>query len=322
MAGDIHPDSGDSSAQQAQRGERALIRDIRSILGPAYPRGVGVPFGDDMAPIGESERLWTCDMLMDGVDFDSSRHSWEQIGRKAMAVNLSDCAAMGVRPVGALIAVALENRLSMDEARSLAAGAAACAAEFACPITGGDTNSWNHPTVISITVAGEAPAGRRPVLRGGAKVGDRLYVSGPLGGSILGRHLSFTPRVELGLRISRELPVHAMIDISDGLAVDLWHICEESGCGAALQECELERVIHTDARRLAVQSGKTPLERALHDGEDFELVVALPRGFEPDADWKALLSPIGEITAERELRLQSGSQSRSIAPRGWEHFRG
>jgi thiamine-monophosphate kinase len=314
------------------KSESELIRRLREEFAGLWPghrrpgaASAGLPRDliDDMAAIsGDEPLLWTVDMLMDGVDFDSARHTWPEIGRKAMAVNLSDCAAMAARPISALCAVSLNNRLSMDAALALVRGAAELGVRFDCPIVGGDTNSWDAPTVISITVAGRPEVGRQPVCRDGALPGDGVFVTGPVGGSILGRHMSFEPLVELALAINRTLAPHAMIDISDGLALDLWRILEASGCGATLQAAEVEAVVHPDAFRLAAEDGRSAREHALHDGEDFELIVVLP----PDArsvDYAPLgLRPLGSIEAAEGLYLVEADGRRiPIERRGWEHFR-
>lgn len=310
-----------STGPQPAKGERALIARIGARLRRTADTRAEVPFGDDMAAIGRGNLLWTTDMLMDGVDFDSHLHSWEEIGRKAMAVNLSDCAAMGVRPVSALCAVALANRLSMDDAEQMLEGAMTMGQRHGCPLIGGDTNSWDHPTVVSITVAGLADPGTHPILRSGAQPGDQIFVTGKLGGSILGRHLRFEPRVELGLRLNREFPVRAMIDISDGLLVDLGHIIDESGCGAEIREDLLQRVIHEDALKLAAKSGHRALEHALSDGEDFELIVVLPRDVAIGGDWAAMLLPVGGMTGGSliQMKRENGGVI-ALERRGWEHF--
>jgi thiamine-monophosphate kinase len=303
------------------KGERELIRRLAAQL----PTDLGpVGFGNDMATLepGSGGLLWTADMLTDGVDFESGRHSWADIGYKAMAVNLSDCAAAATVPIAALCAVALNDRLSMDDALELFRGARDCGAEFDCPITGGDTNSWAHPTVICITVAARPDADRPPVTRGGAQPGDGIWVTGQVGGSRLGRHLRPRPQIRTALTINRRLKPHAMIDISDGLAIDLWHICESSGCGATLDETALDAVIHPDARRLAKQTGKAPRQHALYDGEDFELILALARSTPVDLCQQLGLLPLGEVTAERELTLRRPDGQRvPLEIGGWEHFR-
>ncbi|MBN2446430.1 MAG: thiamine-monophosphate kinase [Phycisphaerae bacterium] len=311
-----------STPGQPERGERALIRRLAETL--ANLASAGVPFGDDMAQMspGDNGLLGTTDMLMDGVDFDSRKHAWFDIGRKSMAVNLSDCAAMAVRPLSALGAVALNNRLSMDDALELHRGIRACGDEFDCPLVGGDTNSWDAPTAIAITVIACPEPGLRPVRRDGAKPGDLIYLTGPVGGSILGRHLRPVPRIKTALAVSRELSPRAMIDISDGVAVDLGHIIEASSCAAEIDEASLALAIHADAQTLADQDGTPARDHALHDGEDFELVIVLP----PDADQAVCqrlgLLPLGRILSGSGLmRVTHEGRRTPIEPRGWEHFR-
>ncbi len=312
-----------TSADNQPRGELELVRRIAALLAP--PGGAAPPavqFGDDMC-VADGPLLWTVDMLMDGVDFDSRRHDWPAIGRKAVAVNLSDCAAMGATPVSAVCALALSNRLSMDDALALLRGAHECGLAFGCPIVGGDTNSWDHPTVISITVAARCAAGVSPVPRAGARPGDQLWTTGRVGGSLLGRHLTFEPRVTLGREIARRLSPHAMIDISDGLVLDLWRILEASGCGAVLEDAALAAATHDDARRAAAQDGRSAREHALGDGEDFELLVALPPDTAADTCRQLGLLRLGEFTAGAgRVRLrQADGVEQELPVRGWEHFR-
>jgi len=172
--------------------------------------------------------------------------------------------------------------------------------------------------VVSVTVLGTMKSGRKPVLRSGAKPGDRVFVTGPCGGSILDRHLSPTPRLREADRLAEFVELHAMIDISDGLSKDLSHMLVESGCGAVLIA---ERIpIHPDAVELARTSGKSPLSHALGDGEDFELIFTVS-----DADAAKLRggSPvpvfeIGEIV-ESGLWLETDGGRVPLVPTGWAH---
>jgi len=316
-----HPSNDPSRPPTPAKGEREFIRRLAARL-PTNAARAG--FGHDMAPLEPAPGglLWTADMLMDGVDFESSRHRWYDIGRKAMAVNLSDCAAAATIPIASLCAVSLHDQLSMDDALELFRGVCDCATEFDCPITGGDTNSWPHPTVICITVAARPDADCPPLTRRGAQPGDRIYVTGRVGGSLLGRHLRPVPQIRTALTLNRRLKPHAMIDISDGLAIDLWHVCEASGCGAMLDEAALEAAIHPDAFRLAKRTGKSPQQHALYDGEDFELIVVLASRAPVEQCRQLGLILLGEITAERELTLRhADGQCTRLEIGGWEHFR-
>lgn len=305
------------------RGERELLCAIGRELMQSSAAGA-LPFGDDMAALDPADPslLWSTDLLSEGVDFDSGRHAWADIGWKAMAVNLSDCAAMAVRPVAALCAVCLNDRLSTEEALELLRGIVECGRAYGCPLVGGDTNSWRHPTVVCLTVAGRAEPGVALVRRSGARAGDLLYLTGRVGGSILGRHLRPQPRIDAALEIARTLRPSAMIDISDGLGIDLWHICEQSGVGAELDETLLAAAIHPDAFALSQKSGRLPQEHALEDGEDFELIVAAPRPADPELAGRLGLLPLGRIVAEPRLALRAADGTvRVIEPRGYEHFR-
>jgi thiamine-monophosphate kinase len=190
---------------------------------------------------------------------------------------------------------------------------------FEMAIAGGDTNTWTGGLVVSVTVMGE-PGPQGPIQRRGATPGDWLFVTGPLGGSILGKHLDFVPRVKEGLKLQEHAMLHAMIDISDGLSADVFHICEESGCGAVLF---CDKVPISDAAR-TIADGKAPLEHALGDGEDFELAFAVD-----PADGERLLttqpipgitlSHVGVFVAERALFLEENGMRRRIEPRGFAH---
>jgi thiamine-monophosphate kinase len=169
-----------------------------------------------------------------------------------------------------------------------------------------------------VTLLGEATA-RGPVRRSGARPGDWLLVTGPLGGSILGHHLDFTPRVREALRLHEAVDLRAMIDVSDGLAADVYHLCEESGCGAVLRA---EGIPVSNAAR-GMNDGRSPLEHALGDGEDFELVFAVA-----PADGERLLGaqPVPGITlrhvgecVEAGLWLDEGGQRRALPPKGYVH---
>lgn len=232
---------------------------------------VVVPAGDDMAVLrwnSEDLLLVAVDQVIDGVHFDSAIHSPRQIGRKVMNRNLSDCAAMACLPAGAVACVALERGRGQDYARELYLGMREAGDAFACPIVGGDTGSWPGRLVLSVTILGRS-AGIEPVRRSGAHVGDWIYVTGALGGSILGRHMDFVPRIALARILAAKHKITAMIDISDGLSRDLAHICRASGVGAQIDS---ERIpVHADAVALSGKDGRPALQHALHDGEDHEL---------------------------------------------------
>lgn len=287
----------------------------------------------DRAPLGlQDDAAWlrlarpetvvTTDLLTDGVDFRLEHDDPRRIGRKALAVNLSDLAAMAVRPVAAVISLVLPRPGGLALARELYEGLLPLADEFDCPIVGGDTNAWDGPLAISVTALGQ-PTERGPVMRSGARPGDAIVVTGAFGGSRLSKQFDFVPRIREALWLHDQARLHAAIDVSDGLTRDLAHIATASGCGAVLDLAAVP--IADDARRMALDyPGLTPLERALGDGEDFELALAVPNDeAERLIRSQPLATPltrIGEFVAERGLWQRAADNSvQSLTPRGWEH---
>lgn len=276
--------------------------------------------GDDMAvlkmPAGQT--LVASDMLLDGVHFDTRRHTLQQIGRKAVACSLSDCAAMAVEPVAATVSVSLPAKTTFSDAKELYNGVLGIADEYGLAIVGGDTTSWKHPLAIDVAVVATPYEGIEPVTRSGARAGDGLFVTGHLGGSLLGRHLTFTPRVREARVLAETLGrrLHAMLDISDGLALDLWRMCQSSCVGAALDEQLLERVISEDARRAATADGIAALDHALADGEDFELLLAVGGEI---AHPPVTLYPIGRITEANLVVRRTDGKVEPLEPRGYVH---
>jgi thiamine-monophosphate kinase len=290
---------------------RQTTADSRILIGP----------GDDCAALRltpHTPYLVTTDMLLEGSCFRLAEAGARQVGRKAMSVNLSDIAAMAGVPVAAVASVGLPRQGGRALAEELYLGLREVADAFHTALVGGDTNSWDGPLVISMTVIGEATA-RGPVRRSGARPGDWLMVTGPLGASILGKHLTFTPRVREALQLHAVADLHAMIDISDGLAADLHHMCEESHCGAIIQADK----IPISAAAQGLNDGRSPLQHALGDGEDFELVFALP-----PADAQRLLhnQPIPGITLvhigeciDEGYWLEENGHRRKLEPVGYVH---
>jgi len=257
---------------------------------------VAVGIGDDAAVIDVQpgyQLIASTDEIIEGVDFLIERHAAADIGFKAMAINLSDLAAMGATPTAALVTLSLPAERSTEIAAAVYEGILEAAQQFQVAIAGGDLSVHDGALAISITMLGQVPTGQA-WLRSGAEEGDCLVVSGPLGGSLLGRHLRPVPRLDLvrALRDQPDLRVHAAIDISDGFSLDLDRLCAASGVGAEIDTAALP--IHPDAVTRAAESGRTPLEHALGDGEDFELILA----FSPD-DWKRLSQPLGELGLHR-----------------------
>jgi len=304
--------------------ETELIGLLRERL-PTHPL-LKLGIGDDAAILqAANDRDWvvTVDMLTDQVDFVLGEVDPRRVGRKALAVNLSDLAAMACQPVAAVVALVLPRHGGMELATAIYEGMLPLAEEFGIAIAGGDTNSWDGPLAISVTALGQTtPHG--PLVRSGAVVDDTIVVSGALGGSILNHQFDFTPRVAEALALNSRYALHAGIDISDGLARDLGHLIEESGCGAVL---DLERIpIAQDARRLAesMNDGSTALDHALADGEDFELILAVPRQeaerMLAERSVDVPLTAIGRFVAEPGLWSEDRDGQRTALPiRGFLH---
>ncbi len=238
--------------------------------------------------------------------------------RKAIACNLSDCAAMAVRPIAATVSVALPRGLSLEQVKRLFEGIEAIAAEFDLAIVGGDTTRWDNPLAIDVAIVAEPYEDIEPVTRGAAREGDVLYVTGYLGGSLLGRHLTFTPRVREAKQLAEALgpSLHAMMDLSDGLSLDLFRMCEASGVGAMVDEPMLAQVISPAARESSAADRRSPLEHALSDGEDFELLLAAA----PDATLPAVpLFRVGEIGRPGLTLRDASGALRVLEPRGYVH---
>ncbi len=304
--------------------EAEFIRWLRERL-PAHPRLLLGP-GDDAAILQISRDkacVVTSDMLQEGIDFSLEADDHSLIGRKSLAVNLSDLAAMGAEPLAALVSLALPREKALAIAQRLYAGILPLAEQFDISIAGGDTGTWDGPLVVSVTAIGEVDV-RGALTRSGACPGDAIIVTGAFGGSILGHHLRFMPRVREIRELMSSYAIHAATDVSDGLSLDLWHILQESGCGA---DVHVEQVPISDAAlRLARQhaDGRSALEHALSDGEDFELILAVPP---QEADRLLQNQPldvrvtqIGNFTSEQGLwQRTADGQRKPLRPEGYEH---
>ncbi len=266
--------------------EQELITYLRDLL-PPHPQLLLGP-GDDAAVLAlahSQQVVVTTDLISDMVDFHLAEVSPAQVGHKALAVNLSDLAAMAAQPLAAVVALSLPRiptgvQTLWQLATGLYEGMLPLAERYGLCLAGGDISLWDAPLVIAITVLGE-PTSRGVLRRSGALPGDQLLVTGRLGGSILGRHLRFEPRVHEALTLHQQYTLHAGMDLSDGLLLDAHRLAAESKCGI---EIHLEGVpVSSDARSLAAKqpvrspiTGDAALDHALSDGEDFELLLALP----------------------------------------------
>jgi thiamine-monophosphate kinase len=322
--------------------EKALIAQVRRMARPAANPSIVTGIGDDCAvlrflPRGRgqtNDTLVTTDFTLEGIHFRRDWHSAESVGHRCLARGLSDIAAMGGEPVAAFLSLALPRNLPQSWVGRFARSLISLAERYSVTLSGGDTAESPNGILADIVVVGTVPKGKA-VLRSKARPGDRIYVSGELGGSAAAvsqmrkkpkrklnpreypRHFFPEPRIELG-RILREKGLaSAMIDTSDGLSTDLAHICEESGVGA---EVETELIPRATVGK---PSHEVDLQFALHGGEDYELLFTAPPGKRiPSRIAGVPITQIGHITRGRKIFLRNATGvGNELQPRGWEHFR-
>jgi len=298
----------------------------RSLPGNA---SVIVGAGDDCAVLdsGQPGRylLLKTDAVVQGVHFSATTEP-EQIGHKALGRCLSDIAAMAGRPMAALITMALPSHFEPPFLQRIYDGMSRLAKQHGVAIVGGETTTNPGGLLVSVCLLGDVAADKC-ILRSGAKDGDALFVTGELGGSLAGKHLEFEPRLAEARWLAGHFPIHAMIDLSDGLAGDLRHLLQRSNVGA---EVLAQAIPISRAARLRAKTEsppKTPLLAALSDGEDFELLFTASAA---DAvrlldAWKKQfpklrLSCIGKITSAPGLKLRDKTGVHPLQAHGYVHF--
>lgn len=273
--------------------------------------GTGTFVGDDLAVLGPAggTLLVGVDPVLDGVHLLVREAGHAAAGRKAMNRNLSDVAAMGATPVAATLSILAPRDLTMEQAKQIIGAAEAAGDLYNCPLVGGDFATWGDDAgKLAVTVSILARADQ-PVPRRGARVGDTLFVTGALGGSIFGRHLTFTPRVDLGQTLAGK--ARAMLDLSDGLGRDLPRLLGELGA-------RLDHIpIHQDAHQH--DDGRDPIWHAIYDGEDYELLLA---GEASLAKEIPELIAIGVVTQGPGIELATGDAIQTLKPGGWNHTLG
>jgi thiamine-monophosphate kinase len=298
--------------------ETEVVRRIRGLAGGAYrAKGIVRGIGDDCAvvrPRPGEDFVFTTDFVLQDRHFTLDTHQADDIGHKALARSLSDLAAMGSEPVFCLVSLAIPEELSGEWAARFYEGLLALANRYKISLAGGDLSRFEK-VIVDVMCCGRVPKGQA-LLRSGARPGDRIYVTGELGGSSLGlsaksgtawkRHLRPEPRIEAGLRL-RKLKVSAAMDLSDGLSLDIHRLCLESGVSAELFP------------DLPVASGATE-DQVLNGGEDYELVfTASQRKRIPARIGDLPVTCIGLITQGRPGEIMRNDQL--LKPAGFDHFR-
>jgi thiamine-monophosphate kinase len=323
-----------------------LIAALSREFGPPPP-GVILGIGDDCAVLagqGSDYLLWTVDTLVEGVHFDLAYTSLSQLGWKSLAVNLSDIAAMGGDPGPALLSLGWPPARDRKGALIFAAGLAQAAREYGVAVIGGDTVASPQGLVVTVTLTGRVP-GSQMLRRAGAGVGDLIFVTGPLGEAATGleilrrglslprdlkealteAHLRPRPHLKAGRLLAQEALATALIDTSDGVATDLYHICQASGVGARLSAAAVP--VSPRVAAAAPHLGCDPLDLALTGGEDYLLLFTCPpevAGRLPAAFSRAGLAaplPLGHIVAGDRVVLATATGEVDISGQGYDHFR-
>jgi thiamine-monophosphate kinase len=313
--------------------EKLLISRIRSRT--TRRRGIAAGIGDDCAilqiPDGH-QALVTTDFSLEGIHFRREWHPPEVVGHRCLARGLSDIAAMGGTPVAAFLSLALPQNLRQPWVDRFIKGLLRLADRFNVTLAGGDTAQSPGGILADMVVIGSVPKGKA-IRRSGARPGDRIYVTGALGGAASAlkclfagkklrqadfpRHFDPVPRIEVGQFLLEKGLASAMIDLSDGLSTDLGHICEESGVGAEIQAPAIP------CASVGKPAHQVDLQLALHGGDDYELLFTGPRGKQvPPRIAGVGITQIGHVTRQKHIILMNDQGVGSeLHPQGWEHFK-
>ena len=301
-----------------------------------FPNHVIIGPGDDTAvlrPPG-GDLLVTVDQVADGVHVDLRTTSLERIARKAITRSLSDVAAMAGTPTAAVVAASLPRDFGDQRARDLFDCLRRVATSYDCPLVGGDILIWDHPLLLTVTILAQ-PTGSPPMTRSGAQVGDCICVTGSLGGSLqtvdgYTHHLDFEPRLNVARHLANDpaFSLHCMIDVSDGLIMDLIRLCQAGGPPALSAELLVDQLPISPAAELAArQDGQPSWRHALGDGEDYELLFTVPSS-QAESVLPAVVSDVpitqigwikaGDDKSVVTLKMPDGSVQ-SAQSMGWEH---
>ena len=329
-------------------GERGVIDRIRQRL-PTPPSSIIVGIGDDAAVVAGERRalqVLTTDALVERVHFDRRFSRPSDIGYKALAVNISDVAAMGATPQVALLSLMLPPQTSIDDVDELLDGLLEMAGVLDVTLVGGNITRSPGPLVVDVTVTGSVHP-RKVLKRSGGRPGDQLFLSGSIGGAAAGlswlqmhatspddrpdnsaladcvrRHVRPEPQARLGMMVGRNRAASACMDLSDGLADAVRQVAEASGTGAKIDVTTLP--IHPGAAEWFTSIGEDALARSVQGGDDYELLIAVPpraKGRFRNAVTRSRGVPvtrIGELTTERDLTMVGGTERR--LPDGFVHF--
>lgn len=334
-------------------GEFEIVELFRALARRPWVRDA---MGDDCAVLdigGGQDLLVTTDLMAEGIHFLRDGQTFRELGAKALAVNLSDIAAMGGEPEAAFLSIALPPDLAREQLEGFRDGLRDCAAAYGVDLVGGDTSASRGGFFLSITLLGRCP-GEEVVRRRGGRPGDRIYVGGGLGDSAAGllllqaeakagrspapgwdvqpllrafllrAHRAPQPQVALGRLLARNRFPSAMIDVSDGFLQDLGHICRASGVGAEVDAGALP--LSTAARSLGRRARRDPVDWALSGGEDYVLLFTVPEDRAEAmeaavrAELRLALHPVGRLVETPGLRLKRDGAWQEVSPRGWDHF--